>query len=111
MTKGDDIYLIFLFSKQKALKNVTRKKPRKAATEMVTEDISSSKADASICTQTVENDLPFIPPTPSLFNSTTDNSKTVCSTPIEHAKAEQIAEDQGGKGEQLRILAPQKVSL
>ena len=57
MTKGDDIYLIFLFSKQKALKNVTRKKPRKAATEMVTEDISSSKADASICTQTVENDL------------------------------------------------------
>ena len=111
-------WYLSLFPQNKALKNVTRKKPRKAATETITEGTSSGKADASIRTQTVENELPFIPQKSSLFHSTTDNSKKVYSSPIEqastkafHAKAEHLAEEQGGNGEQLRILSPQKVSL
>ena len=109
------ILKLFLFQYIKALKNVTRKKPRKAATENILEIPSSSKVHApNLIKQTVEKD----PPTASSsseFQPTTDHAKKVFSSPHEPAlpKAEpkQLAEEQGGKGEQLRILNSLKVSL
>jgi len=108
------ILKLFLFKYIKALKNVTRKKPRKAATENILEIPSSSKVHApNLINQTVEKD-PHVASS-SEFQPTTDHAKKVFSSPHEPAltKAEpkQLDEEQGGKGEQLRILNSLKVSL